>query len=1094
MSSIDISIHHGLREEINKLKKRIIELETAEADKEKLRNDLANVKRQMNEEKSRMELDFMNQVSAISQANALKVEEIETQLMESHAINRALSEQLEKISGLEKKMQNMEIQQEKEIARIVDSKIEEIDEVRHELDVVKHSKDELAVKLGEAQTRVEMERKKVQELNTSLEELNRSFLNESQAEKAKVDTMEVQLLNAERENERLRNELKVAAARDEMQDESDQQEIVHVLREKLRERDCELNSKIEEIRRLESIQNENKVQLLSIRDLEQSNIFLKKELEKATEARNNNESIICRLESKNRQITQNYTSLQKENKHLLANLNESMKHGSLNQMAENHNAFAKLQSEYRALKEAQSKLEEENNDLKSALRKETSKRLSIDTTRPLENASGEGNRTSKIIKQLEENLKREGENKQAAASAIKKKNVGEKMNDIKIQSLTAELNSIKLQLDSERDISKKLRKELRELKDQRVQTRHSSSAISHVVKGKVDESESRAAVKGIVNTIEQRLGAKESSNTDSVPIRRLMEHVEEFPGLKGDLQEMRKELSYERQQVVELEEELTRQCEINCALLKEISNLSCENDAARNASLQTFSIANGQKYGDEQQEIDRLIMEVASAKSKLFNAEQSKANLEERYLSQNERHKKEIDALKEQLVFAEKAARNITSRMDESSTLDRKEIESLQKKLKESKAELSSSKDLLAGLHRKSIQQTEIQNAKIEALQAELANSERSRETLALEKQRLSEENGELKKSNKRLEEKNAGQQAQFDFLQNTVNEKVQQFEQLHGDQKEEINRLRDQVTSLEQELSQALDKADQLQATLEEKENMESTVDELARKNVQALHAQINQLQKQLTTQQLQVSETEIETKRKVKALEEALDVAQMEMEESLRDKEKEIEELRGAIENKDRKASLLEKEKEQLVLSMNDMMKSRRHEIDDLQKELMEMSTRSANQTREVQTLKLQLQESGYRKDEMDRLRARVTELGDLLNGQKERKGSDVSSLEIENNDLRKKLRDIAAERQIAEDKLRDYVDDKRESKQVQVLRERNAALKHEVEKLTKKIKKLTESFRVESPRDQDTSNTKKHKSFEQDPPTVEATRFVI
>jgi chromosome segregation ATPase len=275
----------------------------------------------------------------------------------------------------------------------------------------------------------------------------------------------------------------------------------------------------------------------------------------------------------------------------------------------------------------------------------------------------------------------------------------------------------------------------------------------------------------------------------------------------------------------------------------------------------------------------------------------------------------------------------------------------------------------------------------------------------------------------------------------------------------------------------------------------MESTVDELSRKNVQALHAQINKLQKQLTMRQVEVSETENETKRKIAALEEAIEATQLEMEESLREKDKEIEQLKGSIDSKDRKAVLLEKEKEQLVLSMNDMMKSRRDEIDDLQKELMEMSTRSANQTREVQTLKLQLQESGYRKDEMDRLRARVTELGDLLTGRKDRTGSDLSSLEVENSDLRKKLRDAVTERQVAEDKLREYVEERGGSKQVQVLRERNAALKHEVEKLTKKIKKLTESFRVDSPQNHDNrGSTKGQKSLSQDPVAVEATRFVI
>lgn len=1092
---MEISIHHGLREEINTLKKRIIELETAEADKSKLRKELANVKRKMNEEKSRMEMDFMDQVSAISQANALKVEEIETQLKESHSVNRALSEQLEKVTGLEKKMQMMEMQQEKEIARIVDSKIEEIDEVRHELDDVKHTKDELAVKLGDAQTRVEAERKKVQELNMSIEELNRSILNDSQAEKAALDAMEAQLLNAERENKRLKQELQ--AARTETKDPTENPEIVRALREKLRERDLELNSKTEEIRQLQASHNETKVQSLSIQDLQQTNTRLTSNLERAVADQREKEIVVSRLESDNRKLHSTVSSLRNERKELLANLQESMKHDSLNRMAESDDAFAKLQSDFRELKASQSKLVADNTELKESLRLETDKRLSSEaTTRQRENNPGAGNRTSQIIKQLEENLKREGQTKHATTMAKKNKNVEEKANDVRIQTLKADLKSVKMQLDSERDITRTLRKELREVKDQRVRTRHSSSVISHGVKGNTMAIESRIAVKGFVETMKQRTGAEEMSHINSVPIQRHIVLAEQHTGLSGYVEELQEELKYEHQQVVELEEELTKQCEINCILLKEISNLSCESNVARKASSRASGSSNGESYGSDQKEIDRLIMEVAGLKSKLFSAEQSKASLEESHAATIERHQKEIEVFKEQLQHVEKTSKSISSRMDESTTLDRQEIDSLQRELNETKFELTRSKELLSGYGKKTSQQSEVQTAKMEALQAEMSNLERSRETLELAKQNLEAENLMFKTANENMEKKYAEQQSQFDVLQETVNDKVQQFEMLRCDQNEEIDRLREQVTSLEQELSQTLEKAEKLKVALKEKEDMESTVDDLARKNVQGLHAQINKLQKQLTMRQVEVSETESETKRKISALEEVVDATQLEMEERLREKDKMLEELKRAIDSKDGKALLLEKEKEQLVLSMNDMMKSRRDEIDDLQKELMEMSTRSANQTREVQTLKLQLQESGYRKDEMDRLRARVTELGDMLTGRKERRGSDLSVLEVENSNLRERLRAAVADCQVAEDKLRDYVTEKGGSKQLQILRERNSALKHEVEKLTRKMKKLTENFRVESPQNQDKSSGSKktNKSLEQDPVAVEATRFVI
>ncbi|KAL3927376.1 MAG: hypothetical protein SGARI_005344 [Bacillariaceae sp.] len=122
------------------------------------------------------------------------------------------------------------------------------------------------------------------------------------------------------------------------------------------------------------------------------------------------------------------------------------------------------------------------------------------------------------------------------------------------------------------------------------------------------------------------------------------------------------------------------------------------------------------------------------------------------------------------------------------------------------------------------------------------------------------------------------------------------------------------------------------------------------------------------------------------------------------------------------------------------------------------------------------------------MQRLRARVHELDDQLTSN----GAESPSLEIENNDLRQKLRDAVAERQEAEEKLREYVAEKDGSKQVHVLRERNAALKHEVEKLTKKMRKLTDSFSKGSPRSSKSSRGKAAATITDS--EAETTRFVI
>jgi regulator of replication initiation timing len=172
-----------------------------------------------------------------------------------------------------------------------------------------------------------------------------------------------------------------------------------------------------------------------------------------------------------------------------------------------------------------------------------------------------------------------------------------------------------------------------------------------------------------------------------------------------------------------------------------------------------------------------------------------------------------------------------------------------------------------------------------------------------------------------------------------------------------------------------------------------------------------------------------------------------------------------------------------------MNDMMKTRRDDVDDIQNELMGTGTRLANQTREISTLKSRLEESQYQTQAMDRLKQRVTELSHELDSKKEAEEEfDNETLEIENNELREKLQDVTAELWAAEAKLQQYVSDRGgSSRSVQVLRERNASLKLEVEKLTRKLKKMSEKLSDNSRDD----GTKPHPMGNKE---VTSTRFAI
>jgi DNA repair exonuclease SbcCD ATPase subunit len=280
-----------------------------------------------------------------------------------------------------------------------------------------------------------------------------------------------------------------------------------------------------------------------------------------------------------------------------------------------------------------------------------------------------------------------------------------------------------------------------------------------------------------------------------------------------------------------------------------------------------------------------------------------------------------------------------------------------------------------------------------------------------------------------------------------------------HGADQEAIGRLHEQVQALQQELSDTLVVVENLKGQMQQKEEVQDTVEELTRENQQSLDGEINKLRTELTNVQVAKSETEADYKKRVQGLEDMIDSMQVEIDETLEEKEREVEDLKLKVEDKEARINRLTKEKEQLVLSMNDMTSSRRDEIDELQSELMGMSTRAANQAREVQSFKLQIEESSYRKEEIERLRSRVRDLTDQLSSRDGTRMHERTALEVENSELRQRLRQASLERQSVEDKMREYVSEQKggSSRSVQVLRERNAALKFEVEKLTKKLRKV-------------------------------------
>ncbi len=869
-------------------------------------------------------------------------------------------------------------------------------------------------------------------------------------------------------------------------------------------------------------------------------------------------------------------------------------------------------------------------------------------------------KTTQIIRRLEQNLKKEGQAKQAMTAHLKTKSSLD-MDEKQINAMKEEIATLKIKLEAEKDHTTTLRREISELRPREVSSilRKQSSQLDsnpgtpvrmkpkHSSENSNSDVHARTPVRGLVESFEK----KKVSNHAKRP--------GEGAAMFGvdNIEELKDALHFERQQVFELEDELTRQCEINCALLKEIASLTQDNESSRSRHATAFHGGNT----TDKRKIEMLSTEVSQLKLALETAEQEKAQLSKQLDIISASHKAEVDGLnskleviKNQLTKAEGICSSMT-RLQSASAVDRTEIDRLKLQARELESQLSESRqklqklqiditsskseierlqqkiadlederqsrrrqfeeqelrmsqleveverlqdegaraveleaelsklevlksdysargDEIAGLKSlvegleaslgdshltaESLQnqketsrqleslvqqlkeEMDVAETKIASLASELADTKQSEqeivasltaqiESLTIDLNHVSEQRDKMELNcrvhhNEKIEsmtsqvnslsnqlqsiteerdqvqEQNRVNDTKFDSLRVEIDLKVHEFEKIHMADKEEISRLHIQVHSLETELHNTLTTVIDLKNSLKEKEQVEETVESLQRQNQEAFDAQINKLQKELTTTRL----AETETKKKIQSLEESIASMQEDSSITLAAKDMAIEAMRNTLSDKEGAIDRLMKEKEQLVLSMKDMTSSRRDEIDELQGELMEMSTRAANQAREVQNLKVQLEDSEYRKEEMDRLRKRVRELSQQLatRSPSNTDGEKTSELQMENSELRQRLRDANLAIKAAEGKMRELAAEKGSSKSMQVLRDRNASLKFEVEKLTRKLQKLAERKQMpESHRSSDATRqvrlTKEQNTLgSKEGNSMEGTRFMI
>ena len=141
---------------------------------------------------------------------------------------------------------------------------------------------------------------------------------------------------------------------------------------------------------------------------------------------------------------------------------------------------------------------------------------------------------------------------------------------------------------------------------------------------------------------------------------------------------------------------------------------------------------------------------------------------------------------------------------------------------------------------------------------------------------------------------------------------------------------------------------------------------------------------------------------------------------------------------------------------------------ELEDLQRELLDLTTKTKAQAREIVKLKSTIKGRDARnedsKDDKLRIQQLEKEINELAGGRFDVDA--LNKLRDENDQLRESIQQLRSERRKLKKRLESVTntDDKSGptgSKSSQVLRERNQALKFEVDKLTKRLQKMESSI---------------------------------
>jgi len=215
----------------------------------------------------------------------------------------------------------------------------------------------------------------------------------------------------------------------------------------------------------------------------------------------------------------------------------------------------------------------------------------------------------------------------------------------------------------------------------------------------------------------------------------------------------------------------------------------------------------------------------------------------------------------------------------------------------------------------------------------------------------------------------------------------------------------------------------------------------------------EMNKMANAVTAAQMEAANVERELKGRIRELEDAIETMNAEIDEELAAKQEEVDALQRQLDEQIENVKRMENEREQICTNINSISNSKKIEIDELHEELMQKTALAASQAREIDSLVVQVERQKDATEELEYLRFKVRDL--------ERKSNvgmskpELDRVVADNQKLNESLRKMTMERRALQEKLTAVMSEKSSSKSVQVLRDRNSALKKEVERLSRRVR---------------------------------------